>query len=208
MQKFFCLFILLLAGALSAAGTAPRLNEFGALELDGTSWLVTFVNKSWTAFSYDGRWRDAVFHRREGGTDSAAFRVTIPDFPAGELKLALTPEGESFRYRADVSFTEPAELASLSLETRLPVKEYAGNTLKIDGKPFMLPREEQKGLIVHRRAAGLQAAELYRADSTDARFRQNHCRFAGADGPMRRGERHSPRPAQGGECRICRRRCR
>ena len=89
MQKFFCLFILLLAGALSAAGTAPRLNEFGALELDGTSWLVTFVNKSWTAFSYDGRWRDAVFHRREGGTDSAAFRVTIPDFPAGELKLAL-----------------------------------------------------------------------------------------------------------------------
>lgn len=37
MQKFFCLFILLLAGALSAAGTAPRLNEFGALELDGTS---------------------------------------------------------------------------------------------------------------------------------------------------------------------------
>lgn len=146
MQKFFCLFILLLAGALSAAGTAPRLNEFGALELDGTSWLVTFVNKNWTAFSYDGRWRDAVFHRREGGTDSAAFRVTIPDFPAGELKLALTPEGESFRYRADVSFTEPAELASLSLETRLPVKEYAGNTLKIDGKPFMLPREEQKGL--------------------------------------------------------------
>ena len=156
MQKFFCLFILLLAGALSAAGTAPRLNEFGALELDGTSWLVTFVNKSWTAFSYDGRWRDAVFHRREGGTDSAAFRVTIPDFPAGELKLALTPEGESFRYRADVSFTEPAELASLSLETRLPVKEYAGNTLKIDGKPFMLPREEQKGLIVHRRAAMLE----------------------------------------------------
>lgn len=156
MQKFFCFFILLLAGVLSAAGTAPRLNEFGALELDGTSWLVTFVNKSWTAFSYDGRWRDAVFHRREGGTDSAAFRATIPDFPAGELKLALTPEGESFRYRADVSFAEPAELASLSLETRLPVKEYAGNTLKIDGKPFMLPREEQKGLIVHRRAAMLE----------------------------------------------------
>ena len=156
MQKFFCLFILFLAGALSAAGTAPRLNEFGALELDGTSWLVTFVNKNWTAFSYDGRWRDAVFHRREGGTDSAAFRVTIPDFPAGELKLALTPEGESFRYRADVAFAEPAELASLSLEARLPVKKYAGNTLKIDGRPFVLPREEQKGLIIQRRAAMLE----------------------------------------------------
>ena len=110
------LLALLLLGVLPAVGAVPRLNEFGALELDDTSWLVTFVNKSWTAFSYDGRWRDAVFQRREGETDSAAFRVTIPDFPAGELKLALTPERDNFRYRADVAFAEPAELASLSLE--------------------------------------------------------------------------------------------
>lgn len=150
------LLALLLLGVLPAVGAVPRLNEFGALELDDTSWLVTFVNKSWTAFSYDGRWRDAVFQRREGETDSAAFRVTIPDFPAGELKLALTPERDNFRYRADVAFAEPAELASLSLEAQLPVKKYAGNTLKIDGKPFVLPRKEQKGFMIQRRAAMLE----------------------------------------------------
>ena len=156
MKKHLCL-LLLWMGALQAAETAPRLNEYGALELDGTSWLVTFVNKNWTAFSYEGRWRDPVFHRKgKYSSDSAVFRVTIPDFPAGELKLTLKPDGEHFRYRADVSFADPAELASLSLETRLPEKKYAGKSLKIDGKPFVLPREKQKGLIIQRRAAMLE----------------------------------------------------
>ena len=157
MKKYFCLFIFLWIGTLWAVDTAPRLNKYGALELDGTSWFVTFVNKNWTAFFYEGSWRDPVFHRKgECTSGSAAFRVTIPDFPEGELKLALKPDGKQFRYRADVSFAAPAELASLSLEARLPEKKYAGKSLKIDGTPFVLPREKQKGLIVQRRAAMLE----------------------------------------------------
>ena len=157
MKKYFCLFIFLWIGTLWAVDTAPRLNKYGALELDGTSWFVTFVNKNWTAFFYEGSWRDPVFHRKgECTSGSAAFRVTIPDFPEGELKLALKPDGKQFRYRADVSFAAPAELASLSLEARLPEKKYAGKSLKIDGTPFVLPREKQKGLIIQRRAAMLE----------------------------------------------------
>lgn len=157
MKKYFCLFIFLWIGTLWAVDTAPRLNKYGALELDGTSWFVTFVNKNWTAFFYEGSWRDPVFHRKgECTSGSAAFRVTIPDFPEGELKLALKPDGKQFRYRADVSFAAPADLALLSLEARLPEKKYAGKSLKIDGTPFVLPREKQKGLIVQRRAAMLE----------------------------------------------------
>ena len=51
---------------------APRLSEFGGLELPGSSWLVTFINNNWVAFSYDGHWRDKVFQREKSGeTDTA-----------------------------------------------------------------------------------------------------------------------------------------
>ena len=156
MKPYLCLLFLLI-GILQAAEPVPRLNEFGALELDGTSWLVTFINKNWTAFAYEGRWRDSVFQRMgKRQTDSAAFRVMIPNLLLGELSLALTPDGGLFRYQARVSFSGPAELASLSLETRLPVAKYAGITLKIDGKPLMLPREMQKGFLCRKRVAALE----------------------------------------------------
>ena len=137
---------------------APRLSEFGGLELPGSSWLVTFINNNWVAFSYDGHWRDKVFQREKSGeTDTAAFRVTIPGLPEGKLRLALEPEGEaSYRYRAEVAFSEPAQLASLSLETRLPVDKYAGVELKINGQAFALPREKKPGMLVQRRASELE----------------------------------------------------
>lgn len=157
MKKLPCLCLLLLAGTLSAVETAPPLDEFGTLKLDGTSWLVTFIDKSWNAFAYEGRWRDSVFQRNDTGeAGKAAFGVTIPDLPTGILKLALTPEANAFRYQAEVSFTEPAELASLSLETCLPVGKYAGITLKINNNAFVLPKEPGEMLLYIGRAASLE----------------------------------------------------
>ena len=154
MKKFFASFLILLAGILNAA--VPKLNEFGSLELDGTSWLVTFVNMKWNSFSYEGHWRDPVFqHKGAKKPDSAVFRVTIPGYPEGELNLSLKPEDGHFQYHADVSFSEPAKFASLSLETRLPVSQYSGIPLKINGKPFELPREMSRN-ILQKRASVLE----------------------------------------------------
>ena len=50
MKKFLDIALLALFGILNAAETAPRLNEFGALELDGTSWFVSFRNMKWISF--------------------------------------------------------------------------------------------------------------------------------------------------------------
>ena len=155
MKKIcFCLTVLCFA-TLSAA---PRLSEFGGLELEGSSWLITFINNNWNAFSYEGHWRDKIFQREKSGeADSAAFRVTIPGFPEGKLRLALRPDGEDrYRYKAEVSFSEPAQLASLSLETRLPVDKYAGVELKIDGQAFQLPREKKAGMLLQKRASILE----------------------------------------------------
>lgn len=154
MKKFLAVCLFALFGILHAAETVPSLNEFGALNLDGTSWLITFVNMKWTSFSYEGHWRDPVFQSMgENKSDSAAFRVTIPGYPEGELKLSLKNGAEGFRYQADVSFSEPAKFASLSLETRLPVSRYAGTSLKINGKPFELPLKVSK--TIHRKRASV-----------------------------------------------------
>ena len=154
MKKFFVIGLLSLFGMLNAAETAPNLNEFGALELDGTSWLVTFVNMKWTSFAYEGHWRDPVFQRKgEQDSGSAVFRVAIPNYPEGKLKVSLKPEESGFSYQAEVSFSESAKFASLSLETRLPVSRYAGTSLKINGKPFELPLEVSK--TIHRKRASV-----------------------------------------------------
>ena len=151
MKKFLVIALLALFGILNAAETAPRLNEFGSLELDGTSWFVSFRNMKWISFFYEGHWRDPVFQRQGAMCfDSAAFRVLIPKYPEGELKLSLKPENSGYRYQADVSFSKPAKFASLSLETRLPVSRYAGIPLKIDGAPYELPREMSKKIIQKR----------------------------------------------------------
>ncbi len=155
MKKIcFCLTVLCFA-TLSAA---PRLSEFGGLELEGSSWLITFINNNWNAFSYEGHWRDKIFQRVESGeSDSATFRVMIPGFPKGKLRLELRPDGEArYRYRAEVSFPEPAQLASLSLEARLPVEKYAGVELKINGQAFLLPREKKPGMLIQKRASVLE----------------------------------------------------
>lgn len=151
MKKFLAVCLFALFGILHAAETVPSLNEFGALNLDGTSWLITFVNMKWTSFSYEGHWRDPVFQSMgENKSDSAAFRVTIPGYPEGELKLSLKNGAEGSRYQADVSFSEPAKFASLSLESKFPVSQYAGTQLKINGKTFNFPREMSKSILRER----------------------------------------------------------
>ena len=134
----------------------PEIENNGALKLDDTSWLVTFIDKNWTAFAYEGTWRDNVFRRLKAEPGKAAFKVTIPGFPEGELRLGLTPDGNGFRYRADVSFAKAAELASLSLETRLPVGKYGGIELKVNGKPLVLPKGKGEMQIYTGRVASLE----------------------------------------------------
>ena len=138
------LLILFSAGWLAAAETLPPAIETtvrGSLNIEGLTFSVrTFKPVSWASSSQESKYFKV--ESTEGKTDDYKLSGTfqIPQLPKATLQETLKQESETrWNFHAEIRFAEPTELAELGWCASMPVEDYCGRTLLINGKKLTLP---------------------------------------------------------------------
>ena len=142
---------LLAAGWLCAAGAASptplAVTPNGSLKIDELTLSITnYQLKTWRAFSQESKY----FEVKDRSGKSADYRMNgifkMPDLPEATLAVMLKQESATqWKYRAEIGFSETAELAQIGLSTSMPIEKFCGRELLIDGKKVVLPLEYKEG---------------------------------------------------------------
>ncbi len=145
----YCLYVLPAVFCLAAAAPAEipvEVTPKGVLRIDGNLFQV---------ICHDAEWRPATqesnaFRVRSHSGDAADFKLE-GEFRLKEStgsfqqNLRRTAEG-SFAYRADLRFPAPLNLKAVALTTSLPVTNFGGQEILVNGKQkILLPADYKPG---------------------------------------------------------------
>ncbi len=132
--------------AAGAAGPAVDVTAKGSLTIEDLTLSVSCIKpKTWAASSQESKY----FQVGSATGKPADYRLEgefqIPQLPKAGFQETLRQEAETrWKYRAELDFTETADLAELGLCASMPIEKYCGRELLIDGKKVTLPLEFHK----------------------------------------------------------------
>lgn len=97
---------------------------------------------------------------KNAGSSALKANIELPGDVTGSFQQdTLTAANGDFDYKAKFTFPKPVKVRRILLAPlAMPVKQFAGRTLQIDGKPFTLP--EEKGKVVIFEKAGIKTVEI------------------------------------------------
>ncbi len=136
----------LLTGCLALLGLAcgaatVELGPKGELKMEKVSFYGSVFDANWKSYGQIYRYFEVTSRKPEQVTGE----FKSEGLPKIELTSALKREGDSFRYSAVCRFGEERDWKAVALAARLPVDEFRGRTLLVNGKPLVLPAEAKAG---------------------------------------------------------------
>lgn len=181
MRHLFQRFLLLLCVGVAGIGSvgAMTVSRNGEPLVEKIAFTFRIYDGSWKSFLQGGtgfrvRTRQQV---PQGKIEDFQLRASLefPGLPAGEFTSSFRENSENvYTYRGEVKFSAPADLRFLGLVALLPVDEFCGRELRVDGKPLELPREWKEGApssLFDREVSELVIPTLDRTLSIRGKFR-------------------------------------
>ncbi len=134
-------FAVLSALCISCGAGVVELGPKGELKMEKLSFYGSVFDENWKSYGQIYRYFEVTSHTPE--RVAGAFRYE--GLPRIELVSTLKAQGENFRYTAFCAPGAERDWKSVALVARLPVDEFRGRELVIDGKGLLLPVEPKAG---------------------------------------------------------------